>query len=196
MRLTFDLHRYLCSATEEEGAMNILETLLSSQGGDALRQVGSSLGLDPGKTEAVLGRLLPALTGGMKQNLTRQGGVQALTHALESGNHQRYLDEPSALQDDQAVSEGNAILGHLLGGKEESRNVAGQVAGDTGIDSSIVRKMLPIAAAALMGALSKGTSRGASLGSSSGAGLLSGLLDSDGDGQVLDDLMALGKKLF
>jgi hypothetical protein len=186
--------------------MNILDTLLNSQGGDALKQVGSRLGLDPSSTEAVLSRVMPALAGGVKQNLTKQGGTEALTHALEAGNHERYLDDPSSLQDDRAVSEGNAILGHLFGSKEQSRNVASRVAGDTGVDSDIIKKMLPIAAAALMGALSKGTSHGASLsgasrasgaGNAGGAGgLLSGLLDSDGDGHVLDDLTALGKKLF
>jgi hypothetical protein len=180
--------------------MNILETLLSSQGADALKQVGGRLGLDPAKTEAVLSRLMPALAGGMKQNLAKQDGAEALTHSLESGNHERYLDDPSSLQGDQAVNEGNAILGHLLGSKEGSRNVAKQVAGDTGVDSDIVKKILPIAAAALMGALSKGTSHGASLrspgGSGGAGGLLHGLLDSGGDSHVLDDVTALGKKLL
>ena len=50
-----------------------------------------------------------------------------------------------------------------------------------------------------MGALSKQTGRGANL-AEDGAGdalsILGSLLDSDGDGQVIDDLLSLGKKFI
>lgn len=179
--------------------MDILGTLLGSASGGAVQQAAAQLGLGGKDVQALLKQVVPALAGGVKRNSRATGGLQGLTQALSSGNHQRYLDEPEALQDEAAVSDGNAILGHLFGDKQVSRQVADHASTQTGLDAGIIKKFLPIAAAAVMGALSKQTNGGASLGGSgaSGAlGALSGLLDSDGDGNVLDDLLSLGKKFL
>lgn len=175
--------------------MNILETLLNAQ---RVQQAGQQLGLGTSETQAVLRQLAPALTGGLKRNLDAAGGLEALTRALSGGKHQAYLDDPAALQSPNAVTDGNAILGHLFGNKDVSRSVASQAAGQTGIDASTIKKFLPLAAAAVMGALSKQSNAGASLTSSGGGAtdLLRGLIDSDGNGIGLDDLLKLGKKIF
>jgi hypothetical protein len=174
--------------------MNILETLLNAQRSGAMSQAGRQLGLQEGDAEVLLRKLVPALTGGLKRNVASTGGLESLTRALAGGGHQRYLDDPSALQN--AVPDGNAILGHLFGSKEVSRSVAGKVSADTGVDTAMIKKFLPVVAAAVMGALSKQTSAGANLQSASSGGLLGSLLDSGGDGIGLDDLVALGKKFL
>jgi len=180
--------------------MNLLEAALSNQGG--LQQAASRLGLDGRDVEALLRKVVPALTSGLKRNVAAPGGLDQLTRALASGQHQRYLDDSSTLQSDEAIQDGNAILGHLFGSKDVSRNVASRVSSDTGIDAAMIKRFLPVAAAALMGVLSKQTAAGASLrGASTGAapgatGSLGGLLDVDGDGFGVDDLIALGRKLF
>jgi hypothetical protein len=55
--------------------------------------------------------------------------------------------------------------------------------------------MLPIVAAMAMGALSKQTGAGQRLQGDSG-NLLTSLLDSNNDGQVLDDVLNLARKFF
>ena len=78
-----------------------------------------------------------------------------------------------------------------------SRKLAARAAQETGLDIGLIKRFLPVAAAATMGALSKQTDGGATLKRDSGtSGLLSGLLDSDGDGSVVDDLLSFGKRLF
>jgi hypothetical protein len=91
-----------------------------------------------------------------------------------------------------------------------SRNVASHAAQKTGQDSGIVKKMLPMIAAAAMGALSKqnSSSSGGAMGmlgsvlgggqksSGSSLGALGSFLDADNDGDVLDDVLKLGKKFF
>ena len=67
--------------------------------------------------------------------------------------------------------EGNTLLGHLLGNKETSRQVASQVESNTGVSSSIIKKLLPMAATLLMGAMSKGAQS---------SGLLDNLLGGSG----------------
>jgi hypothetical protein len=92
------------------------------------------------------------------------------------------------------VNDGNNILGHLLGSKDASRNVAAQAADVTGIDASIIKKALPMIAGLAMGALSKNSNAGQSPGDSVGD-LLGGLLGGD-DGLDVDDVMNMAKKFF
>ena len=84
-----------------------------------------------------------------------------------------------------------AILGHVLGSKEASRQVAAGAAQKTGIDPSVLKQMLPIVAAMVMGGLSRQsktaglpTSDPRAAGSGIGA-MLGPLLDRDRDGSGL-----------
>lgn len=183
--------------------MDLLKMVLNAAGnqGSGIDQIAKSVGLDKSATDSVLGALVPALGRGLQRNTQNSEGLESLIGALKSGNHQRYLDEPAALGDSGALQDGNAILGHLLGSKDASRNVAAHAASQTGVDAGIIKKMLPLVASLAMGTLSKQTSGGTqldSLGGAGGSGLgsLAGLLDSNNDGQVLDDIISLGRKLF
>jgi hypothetical protein len=53
---------------------------------------------------------------------------------------------PEGIDEAAATTEGNAILGHVLGGRDASRSVAEQAAQTTGVDSSIVKQLLPLVA--------------------------------------------------
>jgi len=179
--------------------MDILGTLLGSGQDGAVGQVAKQLGLGASDSQALLKKLVPALAGSIKQTAVSPGGLEKLASALGKGNHQRYLDDPSALEDSATISDGNAILGHLLGSKEVSRRVADEAAADTGIDAGLIKKFLPIVAAASMGALSKQTGAGANLSKSDSAGaldLLGGLLGSTAGESTAGKLFSLGKKLF
>ena len=172
--------------------MDILGTLLSSARSGSLSHAAQTRGVDTNGVEALIKQLVPALTSRVKQNAASHDGLSQLTRALSQGNHQRYLDDASALDSDAAVEDGNNILGHILGSKDVSRQLAARAAGNTGIDVDAIKKLLPVIAAATMGAMSKGTKS-----SNSGlAGMLGGLLDKDGDGNVMDDLLSLGKKFL
>ncbi len=179
--------------------MKILETLLESAQGGSVQEAAAGFGFDQAKTQALLKGLVPALAGGLKTNLGQSGGLAGLTEALAKGNHGRYLDDAAALKAESTREDGNAILGHILGSKDVSRKVAGNAAAETGVDVGLVKKFLPIVAAAAMAALSKQTHGGAALeetGSAEGpGGLLGGLLGGDGS-DTLGNLLSLGKKLF
>jgi len=172
--------------------MDILNTLIASAAKGSIGNAAQASGIDSQNAQSLLKHLVPVLTGQMKRNASSDGGLGNLAGALSRGNHQRYLDDAAALSTDDAVSEGNGILGHLLGSKDVSRQVAAHAANQTGVDVSLVKKFLPVVAAAAMGAVSKGSNSGGSgLGS-----LLGGLADSDGDGLDIGDLLSLGKKFL
>ncbi len=179
--------------------MDLLGTLLGSASGGSIEKAASQLGLGSADAQGLLKRLVPALAGGLKRNAASEQGSQELARALSNGNHQRYLDDPDALKSEKTRSDGNAILGHLFGSKDVSRDVAQRASAETGIDVGIIKKFLPLAAAATMGAVSKNTSGGADLAGKGADGILgklSGLLDANDDGSIADDLLSLGKKLF
>jgi hypothetical protein len=174
--------------------MDLLKLLLDNN--ESAGQLAQLAGVDAKSAGNVLEQLLPALTQGLQNNLQQGGGVEALASALQSGNHQRYLDNPASLGTPEARADGNGILGHLLGSKDVSRQLASQVSGATGVDSAAIKQMLPMVAALAMGALSKQTGGGAQL--QGGAGdILSALLSGDGDGQGgLGAVMGLAKKFL
>lgn len=116
--------------------------------------------------------------------------------ALSKGNHRQYLDNPSNLGGSSAVTDGNGILGHVLGSKDVSRAVAGKAASQTGLSADVLKKLLPLAATAMMGAFAK-QQAAPSASATSGGGImsmLSPLLDRDRDGSIMDDVTSmLGK---
>lgn len=179
--------------------MNLMEILLEAGNEPALSQLGENLGLDSTKTRSVIGELVPTLSQAMQRNSGQPQGLEALAGALARGNHQQYLEQPAALTKPDAIMDGNAILGHLFGSKDVSRNVAAHASQNSGVDTGIIKKMLPMVAAMAMGALSKQTGGGSGLMPGAGSGtsdLLTTLLDSNRDGSVADDVLNLAKKFF
>lgn len=158
--------------------MDLLQQLMKNAGGGATNRIGQQFGLDESQTAAVLGQLVPALTDGLKKNAGTAGGAAGLAKALQKGGHQRYIDEPESLGDSGAVEDGNKILGHLLGSKDVSRQVAAAASSNTGIDAGVVKQLLPLVATMVMGSLSKQTGGGAKL-EQEGSGLLGTLFGGD-----------------
>ena len=135
--------------------MNLLDMILNTQNGGMIDQVAKKFGLGSSDTKNAIGQMLPALSKGIQNNISRQGGLDSLLGALQKGDHNKYLDNPDLLSKDDTVADGNNILGHILGSKDVSRNIAGQASAKTGLDTGILKKMLPLIATMAMGALNK-----------------------------------------
>ena len=164
-------------------------------------QVAGQLGIDEKDALRGLEQLAPAVGRGLRNNAAQPGGLDALEGALSHGQHGGYLDDPGSLQKPESLADGNAILGHIFGSKDASRNVAGYAAQESGLDSRLLRQLLPILASVAMGALAKQRDTGAGpySGGSAGQPQLGGLeqfLDLDGDGSVMDDVLNLAKKFL
>lgn len=185
--------------------MNLLDMLMSTQkNSGTLGQLAKNFGLGESQTQSVVDQLLPMLARGLQKNTAKKDGLEDLFKALSSGNHQQYTDNTDLLGNSSTTSTGNSILGHIFGSKDVSRNVAAHAAAETGVSSSIIKKMLPVIASMAMGALSKNAGNKGLLGSllSSGnnssmaSSMIGSLLDSDNDGSVMDDLLGMAIKLF
>ena len=169
--------------------MNLTEQFKQNEFG-VLEELARKFGLNADQVRSALEWLTPALTRGLQRHASETSGLTDIWKALESGDHQKYVEDPSYLGRPETASEGNSILGHIFGSKEVSRNVAERASQETGIGSSILKQMLPYVASAVMGALSKKVSptSGGRPSAESQSRLLS-WLDADKDGSVIDDML-------
>lgn len=179
--------------------MNILDMIMSPAGGAAISRIARQLGVGEDDVRSAAGQMVPALSRGLANNAGKDNGLDGLLAALKTGEHSRYIENPDLLGQNESVEDGNNILGHIFGSKDVSRSVANHAANNTGLDSSILKKMLPLLATLVMGSLGKQAGRSGMLGSNQGSGVMNMLtrfLDSDKDGSMLDDLLGMAKKFF
>ncbi|MFY7672300.1 DUF937 domain-containing protein [Tenacibaculum sp. MEBiC06402] len=189
----------------------ILDLLNSPIGKTIISGVAGSTGQDNNKTGSVLTMALPVLMKAMERNAATPQGAEGLMGALnkhDGGILDNLGDLFNGGVNKEVVDDGNKILGHILGSKQQGvQQVIGQKAG---MDSGAVADILKTAAPILMGVLGKqsrqnGVSNAGGLGDLLG-GMLGGsktkneqsflekILDADGDGSVIDDVagMVLG----
>lgn len=187
--------------------MSLLEQLLGGQNGAAVTQISRQLGLDPSQTKSALDALLPTVAAGFQRNAAASPqGLEGLLGALTGAGAARYVDDPSQLA--AAAGDGNSILGQIFGSKDVSREVAARASAQTGLGPEVLKAMLPMVATLVMGAMAKGAFSGAAsaapgqpqvTAAKAGGGLLdmlSPMLDSNKDGNVMDDLLGMAGKFL
>jgi hypothetical protein len=159
-----------------------IETLLPAGGLDAL---ASQLGISPEQARQGAQGLLPSIMGGFAQSA---GGAQApdadgLHRQLSSLGGASLADNVTGPEPTE-VAKGNALLGHIFGSKDVSRQVAGQAAQSTGLSPELLKKMLPILAMLVGGYMARKSSAqggglggiiGSMLGAAGGSGAAGGL---------------------
>jgi hypothetical protein len=174
--------------------MNLLERLLEIEDGGIVREIARVFGLRNEVALEAVSRLVPALSRGLDRNTSDPRGLEELAKALAEGGHSRYVEHPEILGDEDSIEDGNAILGHILGSRDVSRNVAGYASEETVASSDTLKKILPMVASASMGTL------GASLFGADDTeipDLLRSLVSSEGeDASDLDDVISLAKRFF
>jgi hypothetical protein len=175
--------------------MSQLTDLLAQTGG--IQSMANELGISESQASAGATALLPAILGGFKKTTqaepTGLGGLGNILNSLGGGG---LLDDVLASHPTN-VDRGNNVLGKIFGSKDVSRQVAQNASLKTGLDPSLLKKMLPMLAMMAAGymAQQRNTSPGQP-GTSAPRGGLGSLLDSDGDGNALDDILRLGQRFI
>ncbi|MAX70371.1 MAG: hypothetical protein CMC76_04610 [Flavobacteriaceae bacterium] len=187
----------------------ILDLLNSDLGKTIVSGVSGSTGTDQDKTSSVLTMALPVLMKAMERNAATEQGAQGLMGALSNKHDGSILDNLGGLfsggVDEDVKTDGDKILGHILGQKKQGvEQVIGQKAG---LDAGSVANILKVAAPILMGILGKQAKQNNVSSQNDITGLLGGLLggssaqneqsflekilDADGDGSVVDDVAGM-----
>jgi len=189
--------------------------ILAQMGG--LQSMARELGVSETQAASGAEALIPAILGGFKkQAQTQPAGLEELSGLLGKLGGGGLLDNVLASQPTD-VSQGNNVLGQIFGSKDVSRAVAQNAASRSGLDPSLLKKMLPMLAMLVAGYMAKRQGagaaepsspisgglggmlggllggRGAKPAGSGGSGLAS-ILDMNGDGNALDDIMRMAGK--
>lgn len=150
--------------------MNLTDILARAGG---LQSVARDLGVSEDQAAAGAGALLPAILGGMKKQAQAQpAGLDGLGGLLGQLGGGALLDQVLNPQPTDP-SQGNEVLGQIFGSKDVSRAVADNAASQTGLDSGLLRKMLPLLAMLVTGFMAK--QAGGAAGQASDSGGLGGL---------------------
>ncbi len=131
--------------------MNLTDILAQAGG---IESMASELGIPPAVAKQGAEALLPAILGGFKKQAAGTGGVEGLGGLLGQLGGGGLLDAVLGSQP-TPVGQGNDVLGQIFGSKDVSRTVADHAAGQTGLDSGLLKQMLPILAMMVAGYLAK-----------------------------------------
>jgi hypothetical protein len=133
---------------------SILDVLSTHLDDSTVSQIGRMIGADPRTTERAISGALPVLIGALSRNASSPQGLQALGAAVNRGHDGSLLDSLGGFLGGGAnLGMGEAILGHILGGKQD-RTTQG-LSRATGLDAASVMKLLAILAPIVMAALGK-----------------------------------------
>lgn len=153
---------------------NMIEMMMQAQGGNAMQNMARQFGLAPEQAQSAVEALLPALSMGMQQQAQSVDGLQNLMQMFGGGQHAAAYDADGDGIPDNAVEQGNDVLGQLFGSKDMSRAVAAQASAMSGVSDSILKQMLPVIASMVMGGMFKGA-MGNGLGGLMGQAMQGGL---------------------
>jgi hypothetical protein len=139
-----------------------------------MQNMARQFGLAPEQAQSAVESLLPALSMGMQQQSQSVDGLQNLMQMFGGGQHASAFDADGDGIPDNAVEQGNDVLGQLFGSKDMSRAVAAQASAMSGVSDSILKQMLPVIASMVMGGMFKGA-MGNGLGGLMGQAMQGGL---------------------
>lgn len=188
-----------------------INDILGQMGG--LQSMAQELGVSESQAKSGAAALLPAILGGFKKQTQAQpsglDGLGGLLSQLGGGGLLDNVLSPSPTD----VSRGDNVLGQIFGSKDVSRTVAQDAAAKSGLNPSILKKMLPMLAmlvagymakqhggaagggGGLLGGLLGGLMGGGNAGGAAqGGGGLASMLDLNGDGNPLDDILGMAGK--
>jgi hypothetical protein len=184
-------------------SQQIMDMIARMGGADGIAAMAAKVGISPEQAQSAVAALVPAVTGGLAKQA--QAGNGSLVDQL-AGMAAAYTGSAAG---DGAVSQGNEILGNIFGSPDVSHAVAAQAAGKTGIDLGALQALLPMVATMAASALGNGTGTvaapaqgglagmlGGLLGGGAGAqagaaGALMGMIDTNKDGNPLDEIMGM-----
>ena len=194
--------------------------ILAQMGG--LQSMARELGVSENQAASGAEALIPAILGGFKKQAQSQpSGAEGLSDLFGQLGGGALMDDVLSPQPTH-VDRGDDVLGQIFGSKDVSRTVAQNAASQSGLDPSLLKKMLPMLAMLITGYMAKqrsgaspaqasptggglgdllggmlgGQASGAGRTMSGAGGGLGSLLDLNGDGNPLDDILRMAGKVL
>ena len=191
--------------------MDLVQVLMNQLSGDGLKQISRQIGADEGTTAQAVSAAIPLLVTALAKNAAQPSGAESLHTALQEHDGEILDDVIGYLGGGGNLTDGGAILGHVLGNRQLP--VESALSKRTGLDAASIGKILMMLAPMIMAALGKAQRKNNFDPGSLGGYLneqkqqtqneapdlmdmLTNMLDSNKDGRVLDDLGNIAEKYF
>ena len=197
--------------------MDLMDLLQGQLSEGMIDQLSNQLGgADKQQTAAAASGILSTLMGGLAKNAASNDGASSLANALDRDHDGSILDDVMGMLSGQNQAQnaramnGAGILNHILGPRQG--NAISMISKMSGLDQGKTGNLMMMLAPLVMGALGR-TKRQQGLDVGGLASLLSGtvsnrrqadptmglitqFLDSDGDGDIKDDVAKMGMKFL
>lgn len=185
----------------------ITDMIVQQLGNNGAKMIADRLGIPESVAKMAISAALPMIVGGLGRNASDPSGAQAISGALDKHDGSILNDVLGALGKPEEKQDGMAILGHILGSKQNNAQAAlGQAAG---LEQDKAGDLMAMLAPIVMGQLGQ-AKKEQGLDASAIAQLLgqeketadkqlggmASLLDMDGDGDITDDMLKLGGNLL
>jgi hypothetical protein len=190
--------------------MNINQKLQQT---GAVEAISREIGVDPATAEAGATALLPSILSSFQNPVAAAdsepagsafpglGGLGGLLGTIGGLGGASLLDNVTSNEPTQ-IDKGNQILGQLFGSKDGSRAVAASASAQSGVQPSLLKKMLPILAMVAAGYVMKHAGQSGGLGGVFGGSAQRGTTDSasqpksPGSGDILGELIGAAGKFL
>ena len=197
--------------------MNLIQMLRDQLDENTVSELRQDIGAESNEqTEDAANAVFSTMVAGLSKNIEQPEGANALVSALDRDHDGGFLEDivggifGRRKFENPRTTNGRGILEHIFGGKQERVNDG--LGRATGLDKSQIFKLMISLAPMVLGLLGKARNKqGFGVNEISemlrgtvqtqaregkGMGLLNRLLDSDGDGNIMDDLAGLGRNAF
>ena len=184
--------------------MDLIEQVMKQLQGGGISEISRQVGASENQVTDVVSGALPAILAGLSRNASSSKGSSALASALDRDHDGGILGDVAGFLGGGGGAIGGSILRHVLGGKQSPvESALGQAAG---LDGSKVGQIMAMVAPLVMGVLGKqkksqgldasalasllgGERKAAEQKAPDAMGMLGKLIDSDGDGDIMDDVV-------
>jgi hypothetical protein len=197
--------------------MNLFSSIQNFLSQGALDQISGQIGAEnPQQTQTATNDIITSMIGAMSKNASTEQGAESLNNALEKDHdgsifgNMGFFGSMFSGENQSGATNGSGILKHLFGNQQQK--VTQQVSQNSGLNESSVSSLMTMLAPLVMGQLGQVKQQNG-MGSNDlqqylqqekqqtaqqnpQAGNMLSFLDSDGDGDIMDDLGGMFKKLF
>jgi hypothetical protein len=191
--------------------MQLLPSILEMISGSTSENISQKLGLTPTQVTTATTIALPLLLQALSKNAQDPEGVESLAGALKKDHDGSLLENVGSFIQKSNFQEGDSILKHLIGsGRSDIASTIGSMAG---IDSEKSMQILSLLAPIVMGFIgqymTKQNLSPQDLASNlakeekevqssapDASSIFKKLIDSNGDGEISDDVMKIGGQLL
>lgn len=132
----------------------LFEIIRSAGKGEIVRTLATEAGLDDSQAEEAVRALLPEIGRAIRRTGESRSGAAAAHAVMRDERYQRYLEDPAALHQPDAATDGERVLAEVLD-EEERGQLVRRVAAAIEPHEDAVRTLLPLVAVLAMGALGR-----------------------------------------